>query len=275
MKDILFPVHGPEQLRKAVEYGSMLSGIFDNQIQVVYMAEIGRYSSLQGLRTEITTLFEHLTDEWTTGKRKTVHLETIGIGKKLHEHILAHAAKVRAGSIAMKMEAQSKKKKWESHLTHATAYQVLLHAEIPVFTFLAVPGQQKMTDIVFPIDLSEGTLQKLKHAKMIAEKTGANIHLISVYHTADDHPMLDHLQRRAIRYLKKLPFIKKMIYAAPAPETIMDYAKDVKADLIVIMSKPSDKLTEPFIAPGAKKYIAFSPVPVLNIHPGVDWKNPA
>ena len=273
MKDILFPADSQETLRKAIEYAWMLSEVFDNEARILYQTESNKCTSAD-IHTEIKTLFNHFLNELKDGNHGMIGLETKCITKQRHEHILEYAAKLRAGFIAIQVEDLSGKDRWERYLESTLIYKVLLHAEIPVFTFLKVPGKQKMTDIVLPIDLSEGTLQKLKYARMISEKTGATIHLISVYHTADDHPMLDHLQRRALRYLRKLPMIKKMIYSESAPETIMQYARNVKADLIMIMLKPADLLTKPFVTKGVKMYASFSQVPVLSIPPGVDWKRP-
>ena len=274
MKDIIFPVDSQETLRIAIEYGWMLSEIFDNRVRILYQTESERCTSVD-IHTEIKILFDHFLDGLKDGNHDMIGLETKCITRERHEHILEYAAKLRAGFIAMQVEDLSREGRWERSLENTLIYKVLLHAEIPVFTFLRVPGKQKMTDIVLPIDLSEGTLQKLKYARMISEKTGATIHLISVYHTADEHPMLDHLQRRALRYLRKLPLIKKMIYSGSAPEVIMQYARNIKADLIMIMLKPADLLTKPFVAQGVKMYTSFSQVPVLSIPPGVDWKRPA
>ncbi len=153
----------------------------------------------------------------------------------------------------------------------SNAMRVIKEAECPVVT---IKGQEHKTGckrILLPLDLTKETKQKVGKAMEIARYFNAEIHILSVV-KSDDEFLVNKLTRQlnhVVSAITKNGIITKseMIVNSDIPETVVEYAQKVAADLIIIMTQQEIYWTEMFIGFAAQEIINQSPIPVLSIRP--------
>jgi nucleotide-binding universal stress UspA family protein len=138
-----------------------------------------------------------------------------------------------------------------------------------------------MKKILVPTDFSEYSVNALKAAINIAEKTGASVELVHVY----DRPVIgfvdlniDHQKNKAVlqkaqktleSMVKKYETDKVKVHPhilADIPLTeIMDQKKFSNIDLIVMGSSGSEGLKELFIGSNTEKVVRKSKIPILSL----------
>ena len=64
---------------------------------------------------------------------------------------------------------------------------------------------------------------------------------------------------------RKIAVSKIIIEADELFTPLMEFSESIAADLIVIMNRPKALWDDLFVAPGAKRIISFSKIPVLSL----------
>ncbi len=65
-----------------------------------------------------------------------------------------------------------------------------------------------------------------------------------------------------------VPVVTKVIRKEDIAQSVLDYAKEVTADLVIIMIRAESKLAEFTVGSSARDIISESAIPVLSIRPG-------
>lgn len=148
-----------------------------------------------------------------------------------------------------------------------------------------------MKTILAPVDFSVNSSHAAEFAAMLAKKTGARLHLLNVvlkfdyFVTAD--PMFytppatllientdEKLRKHSLKNLQKLR--KKKLFngirltvesrsSASIHDEIINYASEIKADVIVIGSKGANRLKNILLGSNAERVVRFSERPVVVI----------
>jgi len=144
----------------------------------------------------------------------------------------------------------------------------------------------KIKKILFPTDFSRCADQALSHAVFLAEKYGAEIHVLHVITLFEDQPsvvndeiaesgeMIKKLEMIAEKELNKvfdskssddlkiITVTRRGLSAAP---TILEYASDNNIDLIVMGTHGRRGLGHLFLGSAAEEVVRLSPCPVFTI----------
>jgi nucleotide-binding universal stress UspA family protein len=144
----------------------------------------------------------------------------------------------------------------------------------------------QLQKILFPTDFSKCAEQALAHAVFLAEKYGAEIHVLHVITIFEDQPsvvsneiaetkeMVRKLEDIAEKQLNKIvdshsaddikitTEVKRSLSAAPA---ILEYASENKIDLIVMGTHGRRGLGHLLLGSAAEEVIRLSPCPVFTI----------
>lgn len=170
----------------------------------------------------------------------------------------------------------------------SVAEQVVRRAACPVLTVCErlerQPPLRIWRRILVPVDFSDHSRQALVHAKSIAASTGARLLLLHVMEPQRhptyycSHPkLLEKVDRRhrvlAAESLKRVndeakgPDVDVDAYALPGHDvqTIVDFAKDQKSDLIVQASHGRTGLKRFLLGSVAEKVVRHAPCPVLTV----------
>lgn len=131
---------------------------------------------------------------------------------------------------------------------------------------------KSLETIVVPIDSSDDTRQKVAQAATFAKCFGSTIHLLGLYTSSvgDVRRIVDNYVHMVQRYLEKneVTFITQMLEAKGNVTTAtLEYAEQVDADMIAIMTEQESTLTSLILGNYAQQMINQSTIPVLTVRP--------
>lgn len=128
-----------------------------------------------------------------------------------------------------------------------------------------------MTHIIVPIDTSFETRQKVPYAVSMAKAFNATLHIVGVSNDKgkDAEVVIKNYTRQVCNNVeeKGVECTCEMRIGGNPTTQILDYAKEKKAGLILIMTEQETNLTSFFSGKYSEQMIKTSPVPVLSIHP--------
>jgi nucleotide-binding universal stress UspA family protein len=159
--------------------------------------------------------------------------------------------------------------------TSSKTLKLIEQANCPVVVFAGRFNRTGCNKIVLPLDLTKETKQKVDHALKIAKIYGSTVHIVSAT-SFDDELEIDKLKKQ-IQQVKNIfdklevPCIVKLLKTKNDIElmanAINDYADDIQADLIVIMTRQENRFQKFFVGSMAIKLIRKANVPILCISP--------
>jgi nucleotide-binding universal stress UspA family protein len=156
----------------------------------------------------------------------------------------------------------------------SNVYRIASNAPCPVLTVRAgVTVSDHLNIIILPIDSTIETREKVTIAAELAQKIHAKVIVLKLYST--DMPevknSVDIYADQVYDYLKEEEVHVEIdeMRAVNLTETTIEYAKEVNANLIVIMTEQEKKVTNFLIGSFAQQMMNNSPVPVLSVRPKI------
>jgi nucleotide-binding universal stress UspA family protein len=153
----------------------------------------------------------------------------------------------------------------------SNAFKIVTYATCPVITVRHdYPIHKSIQRIMVPIDSSAETIQKLPYVVRLARLFKSEVHVVG---THSSH--LNSIQRLAEKYVQQatsylfsndIKCIEDNIVSTDNTKAVLQYAKDVKADLIAIMTE-QETPANILLGPHAQQLINQAMVPVLSVHP--------
>ncbi len=139
---------------------------------------------------------------------------------------------------------------------------------------LTIPGTASsydFTHIIVPIDTSFETRQKVPYAVAMAKAFNATLHIIGVSNDKgkDAEVVIKNYTRQVTNNIeeKGITCTLEIRLGGNPTAQIIDYAKEKKAGVIMIMTEQETNLTSFFSGKYSEQMIKNSPIPVLSIHP--------
>ncbi len=154
----------------------------------------------------------------------------------------------------------------------SNAFRFVLSAHCPVITIREsyTCEQKHIKNIVLPIDSTIESRQKVSYAIELAKFFGAKIHVLGIYSTnvKDVKNLVENYAKQAADYIESKGVIcqKHFKFCENITEEIIEYANEVKAELIVIMTEQEKSTKNIWLGPYAQQMVNHSPIPVLTIH---------
>ena len=153
------------------------------------------------------------------------------------------------------------------------ADKLISDSKCPVMTLYKQHELKEINSIMLPVDVTKNSDKKVAWAISLAKKFGASIHVISVQH-------LEIKRVHSLSYKKgrkiELDILKHGIDAKlvllkaekrTADEVVLDHAKILKPDLLVIMTHQETILFDNYLGAFAREIIHKSTVPVISVVP--------
>lgn len=151
-----------------------------------------------------------------------------------------------------------------------TVFHVTLKSTVPVLTIKGMPAKAK-NKIVLPLDLTRDTDKNLKAALMYGKNYNSEIHLVSA--------LIGGIKISESRIYKKLKDAEKVLNAndiktqvkvfdiseVPPFMRVLEYAEEVEADMIIVMTHQEGFTYDNYIGAFAHHIINLSKVPVLSL----------
>jgi nucleotide-binding universal stress UspA family protein len=220
----------------------------------------------KGVEKKIQKELDKLSTETT--QKSGIRVNSIIVRGKVYEEIQKAAKKLKSSFIVMGTNGSVGLKKFIG----SNALRVIREAPCPVITIKGKKHREGCKIIVLPLDLTKETREKISKSIEIARLFGSTIHLVSVLTTDDEfivnklrrqmHQVHDYMQEHSIS--SKVEFLQ----GDSVTDSVNEYAKKVKADLIMIMTQEEMNWTDiMLISSSAQQIINNSDIPVLSIRP--------
>lgn len=276
---ILVPLDFSEQSLIALSQSYNIAKLTKSDLRLVHIIDqdfisslantiLSKYNYEDQLRDDMQKKLEEMSVvvKKEHGINTSINIRT---GKIYHE-IVEESNDIQASMIIMGTTGASSLKK---KFLGSNAARVIKEAICPVITIKGNEHREGCKHIVLPLDLTKETREKVDKCVELAKLFGATIHIVTVLET-DDEFLIKKLTRQ-MEQVKEIvdsfdvSFTGELVTADDVPEGIIDYAKKVDADLIVIMTQNENNITDLFIASAAQEVINNSDVPVLCLRPTV------
>jgi len=151
------------------------------------------------------------------------------------------------------------------------ANKIIEHFERMVLT---IPGNCIANDfskIVVPIDSSHETRQKIPHAIAMAKRFHSTIHIVGVSSDTgkDAAAIINNYTRQVCDNIAEfgVSYTLDMRIGGNPTEATIEFAKEKKAGLILIMTEQETNLISIFTGKYSQQMIKQSDIPVLSVHP--------
>jgi nucleotide-binding universal stress UspA family protein len=153
----------------------------------------------------------------------------------------------------------------------SNAYKVVTYSPCPVITIRYASDAKKIIrTIVLPIDSTIQTRQKVPFTVDLAKVFRAEVHVLSIYSSSVKYlrnlvdsyakQVVEHLEEEGIKYVQASRDVDNLT------DGIIEYATEVNADLISIMTEQETKTKNLLLGAYAQQMVNHSPFPVLCIH---------
>ena len=150
---------------------------------------------------------------------------------------------------------------FEKNWIGRNTYRTIAESEVPVLTIREDFDFNKALErIVVPLDSTADTRQKVPHAARFAKLFGSELHILGLY-TSDS--MVDtYLTKAEVNHVCKCVDVPKNLTI-----TTLEYADEVDADMIAIMTEQESSLASFLLGTYAQQMLTLSHRPILSIRP--------
>ncbi|MFA5419168.1 MAG: universal stress protein [Bacteroidales bacterium] len=272
MKRIVVAVDFSNGSIHALEYAINIANKVKSEIMMIWVDKVSSPESIyavskQNYRPEVIKRFTELVDKY----------QPLCTGGKL-------GFKLRKGKIYYEIVTTAKTKKaelivtgshgvsgFEEYWIGSNANRIVASAGCPVITVRnGFDIKDNLETIVMPIDNSNHTLIKVPFTARIAKIFNATVHIYAIYSTnlKTMRRRVENFAEKAKKYLEKenVNYVMETVQTQSSTKSTIDYAKELNADLISIVTEQDERKETGLIAPCAQQLVNHSPIPVLCVH---------
>ncbi len=275
---ILIPIDFSETAKRALKHGISLAKLFNSEIILLHVQK----------KTDLVeVVFPAMKIEGTLMIQDFLEGKMEKISQQIRdEHGVKVTPKVVIGNITSTITEMAEENKvglivMGTHGSDSTSdfflgsnsYRVLTNSDIPVMTVRHEVSELQYKNILLPIDTSEHSRQKVNSAIKLAEKLGAKLHILGLLGSFEEN--YEYKMKVIIPQIKKLAAKKHVMCTseidkdANRVERTLEYAEEVNADLIIIMSDQKAGFSELILGSYAHQLINRSAAPVLSFPPEI------
>jgi nucleotide-binding universal stress UspA family protein len=221
------------------------------------------------IKTKVTEKLNEIASEYS--EKYGVDVETMVAKGSVYEKVCEVAEMISADLIVMGTNGAPKgiSKKFIG----SNAEKVVRSSKCPVITIKGKNHKDGCENIILPLDLEKETKEKVSYALEYARYWNATVRIVSVV-LRDNEKVRSKLKaniNQVEKFIKdagvnctsELLEAEKKISLA---EAVLDYEKKFQSDLIMIMTKKEESLSDN-LSVTARSLIYNSEIPVMSIHP--------
>lgn len=181
------------------------------------------------------------------------------------------AAEAKAGRAMLVVAGTHGASGFDEFWIGSNANRIVSACECPVITIRAgINIKRPLHRIVFPVDSTLDTRQKATFTGHLAKLHDAEIHILKMY-SSKVKPIrqnVDLYASQVARYFEQegIRHIVTSLEVTNLADAMIDYAKQVDANLISIMTEQETTTSNLWMGPYAQQIVNHSPIPVLSIH---------
>jgi nucleotide-binding universal stress UspA family protein len=274
---ILIPVDFLPASESAVEYGAYIAKVFSAEILLLHI--------LEGVHTYPTGWFTNKNQLSDSYIRRKVHDKFSEYAKSMNKKYSLSINRILttgrpANKIADTVEEHDidlivmgthGASGFEEFFLGHTAHKVVNISPCPVITIREGFRASGIKNIVLPIDESLYSRQKVNHILPIASGCKSVVHILGIIQSSIESDIakfnikLDTVEKSIKK--AKLIFTRKVVIGSNIAIEAMNYAEEVKAEMLAIMTDHESNMSGTFMGAFAQQIVNHSKVPILSIKP--------
>ncbi|HEY9083653.1 MAG TPA: universal stress protein [Vicingaceae bacterium] len=271
---ILVPIDFSEQSLIALKQSYNLAKIQDAEIVLLYVLEELNpvikvfFSEVSGLKEAVEKNLKTLAED--SSKESGVPISYLLTKGSVYNKIVKTAKAIKAKMIVMGTQGAARGK-----FIGSNSLRVVKTSPCPVITIKGKKHQKGCKNILLPLDLTKATTDKVNIGIKLAKMFNAQINVASII-LSDKNEALSKLEEQInqVKEVIEKENIKCETALIPIEKgkkklvsALLDYAEDIAADLILIMTQQENDFKELFIGSKAQAIINKSEVPVMSVLP--------
>ena len=271
MKHIIVPIDFSSESLNGLRMAIVYANRFGSKIQLVYVqkypSEFGR-ADFHEEQKKATANLTKMVEEYGPKLLEPSNLSFMIKKGKIFLEVVNQAQAFDDSMIICSTHGASG---FEEFFIGSNAFKIISATELPVITIRHGAVARDLQTIVMPIDFSADTRQKVPFTAEIAKAFNAEIHVVGVTSskTEDIEAKINSYTNQVCEYLKEheVKYRLSMLNGSNITDVTIEYALDVNADLISIMTEQNDSFTSFVLGSYAQQMLNKSPIPVLSITP--------
>lgn len=271
MKHIIVPIDFSKESVNGLRLAITFANRFNCDIQMVYVQRHptdvtpGRFEEEY---RNATGLFDELVAEYSPKMLESAKLTYIVKKGKIYREVVNQAHAFDDSVIICSTHGASG---FEEFFIGSNAFRIISATDCPVITIRHGSMPRDIQKIILPIDISTDTRQKVPVTTEIARTFGAEVHVIGVatLQTDEIDVKLNAYTRQVCNFLKDhdIRFQTASLRGDNITDITIEYALDVNADLVSIMTEQNVALSDFVLGSYAQQMLSKSPIPVLSVTP--------
>lgn len=271
MKHIIVPIDFSKESINGLRLAIVFANHFDSEIQMVYVqkypSELGRVG-FDDEHKKATQDFEKLIKEYSAKLEGGATLSYIVKKGKIYREVVNQAQAFDDSVIICSTHGASG---FEEFFIGSNAFRIISATDCPVITIRHGAMPRDIRKIVMPIDITVDTRQKVPITTEIAKLFKAEIHVAAVSSVQNDEidSRLSAYLKQVTDYLKDygVSFKTANLKGDNITDITIEYALDINADMISIMTEQSEAFSNFVLGSYAQQMLSKSPIPVLIVPP--------
>ena len=159
---------------------------------------------------------------------------------------------------------------FEKYWIGSQAVRIVQDSPCPVLTVRqGYDFHKKLERIVVPLRVNANSRQTVPPAASMAKIFDSEVYILGLLDMKEDEQVLRTYMQQSIDYLEKegVNYQTVMRPYSNYCDTVMDFADEIKADLVVINTEQDRIISQIFLGTNAQQIVHRSQIPVLCIHP--------
>jgi nucleotide-binding universal stress UspA family protein len=272
-RTILVAVDFSECSLNALEHAISIAQKAEANITMVWVAKSeaeGRLTDVDGHSQikDAEKLFEELIKKYSWRLKNNKIGYKIRYGK-IYREIIAEAQESHAWLMVTGTHGTSG---FEEFWIGSNAFRLVTAAPCPIITIReGIPIKRTLRNVIMPIDSTTESRQKVPMTAAIAKIFNARVHILGLYTTQilAVRDKVDRYLDQIAKYLDEqdIRYVRVALEADNITEATLNYAKEVDANLISIMTEQEKTTANLWLGAFAQQMVNHSPYPVLSIQP--------
>ena len=276
IRKIVIPYDFSETAALALEHGVFMARFYRAEIILIHVVESRSFTSAltsaftkaddEEVKTSANAKLKEISDD--IHHKSGIKVTYTTVSGSIYKNIVSIAKNDGADIIIMGTHGVSG---FQEFFMGSNAYRVVSEAPCPVITVQQHAKRIGFKNIVLPIDDSSHSRQKVPHITDLASKYNAVVHVAGIMTDSGDlfvrkfkikvEQVEEYLEKHEVRYTTTY------ITGDNLAKMTMNYANEINADLVTIMTEQEPNITGFFLGNYAQQVVNHCKVPVMSIRP--------
>ena len=277
IKRILIPTDFSETANLALEHAVKMARLLDSEITLLHV--VSTFAFRVNLpEMEFGSKLNKIAEE--ISQKEGLKVSTLITSGRIREEVVRVAEEIYADIIILGTHGVSGLREF---FMGSNAFRIVSDAACPVLCIQESGHPVGFKNIIVPIDNSFYSREKLGLSIKLARLYDATIHICGLRsHDHNDEEInakfrIKMKQVDDFLHEQDVEFTSTTLYCENIATASMEYAAEIKADLIIIMNEQEVNSTGFFMGPYAQQVVNHSKIPVISIRPtssNVEFVNP-